>query len=395
MQNWSHQADDAPPPAAPGPSLDRPPPPNAPPPVSGTQWGAPPQNPPGRPPAWVPPPPSSHQRLAWQPAPPEPGPTVAMRVGILATAVLILAAVITVGLVVADRRGRESVEPPPSTPTVAPTPTPSMERTWTPSPRPTPTPSPTAVPSVTVAADPGARSWELPPMTWPALPAADPDSPLYAAQVTPLDALPPVTLKGCPEPATTPTEEEWKAAVSAQWSCLHAAWVPVYEQLGWSVTEPEVLFYPGSGSNSECGYLSAPAFYCSAGEGKVYFGQEHFEMATAWDLSINEMVNHEYGHHLQKLAGITATKLSLGGDSENERRAELQATCWSAMQTWHNRSFEFDEADLASWNQRLETMREDGVHGSRASLTSWGTRGLYAKTVGDCNTWVATAEDVS
>ncbi|NHB84078.1 hypothetical protein G7085_03905 [Tessaracoccus sp. HDW20] len=43
----------------------------------------------------------------------------------------------------------------------------------------------------------------------------------------------------------------------------------------------------------------------------MYFGQEHMEMAASWDLSVNEMVNHEYGHHLQKLAGITEAKLAL------------------------------------------------------------------------------------
>lgn len=249
--------------------------------------------------------------------------------------------------------------------------------------------------SADAAPEPGGAGWVLPERQWDPLPGPDPASPLHAAQSTLLENLPPVTLHGCPEPATTPTKEAWMSAVRAQWSCVHASWVPVFEELGWVTGEPEVSFYPGQGSESDCGYLRAPAFYCSYGEGSVHFGAEHFDMAKVWDLAVNEMVNHEYGHHLQKLAGITATKLSLPATNDHERRAELQATCWSAMMTVNNSAFGFNEEHLASWEQRLETMREDALHGTRASLRYWGTRGLYAEILGDCNTWVATDRAVA
>ena len=155
------------------------------------------------------------------------------------------------------------------------------------------------------------------------------------------------------------------------------------------------MFYPGRGSKSECGYLEAPAFYCAAGAGTVYFGGEHLVMAKGWDLSVNEMVNHEYGHHLQSLAGITAVKIGLRASDQIERRSELQATCWSAMFTYHNRTFDFGPSDLESWKERLEMMLEDGVHGNRESLRYWGMRGLYAQTMGDCNTWVAPEGEVA
>ncbi len=385
MQNWSHEADDAPPPAAPGPALDRPPPPQAPPPrLSQDAWRQ------------VPTQQAQQRPLAWQAAPPEPGPGALTRIGIAATSLLVAGAFVVVGMYLAERRTSTTVDSPP--PVAAPTPTPSRVVTPSPtSPSPTPSlaPSPTSTPSVTVSADPGGRSWTLPERAWEPLPAADPESPLYALQATPLDDLPPVTLTGCPEPGRTGSQDEWKEAVRGQWSCVHAAWMPVFEQLGWSVVEPEVQFYPGAGSKSECGYLSAPAFYCSSGDGTVYFGQEHFEMAATWDLSVNEMVNHEYGHHIQKLAGITAAKLAMPPRNELERRSELQATCWSAMMTYHNRSFGFNADDLASWNERLDTMLIDSVHGTRESLTYWGTRGLYAATVADCNTWVVDADQVT
>ncbi|AQP43947.1 neutral zinc metallopeptidase [Tessaracoccus flavus] len=254
-----------------------------------------------------------------------------------------------------------------------------------------------AAPSPTATADPaaGALQWQLPEQEWPALPAADPQSPLYEAQATALDAVEPAALVGCPEPGVVADEAAWRSAVTAQWECLHLAWTPHLVSLGWSTEPPELHFFDGLGTASECGYLEAPAFYCSTGGGSAHFGSRHLRMAGEWDLSINEMVNHEYGHHLQKLAGITDVKMGLKSSDEVERRVELQATCWSGAMTYRNESVGFDAADFASWTARLETMLVDGVHGSRDSLRYWGMRGLYAETMGDCNTWVVAAQAVA
>lgn len=331
--------------------------------------------------------------VQWQPGPPEPGPGAATRIGIVAGAIVVAVAFTVVGVLLTDNGDPGTATPPSAEATSLASPSASGDRTPSATTSPLP-PMTTAPPPVTVAPEPGGRPWVLPDRQWAPIPAPDPASKLYPMQVSMLDELPPVPLTGCPEPRAVTDEEDWKAAVRGQWSCLHRAWVPVFEQLGWSVVEPEVRFYPGVGSNSDCGYLSAPAFYCSYGSGAVYFGAEHFTMASDWDLSVNEMVNHEYGHHLQKLAGITSAKLSLPPSNELERRAELQSTCWSAMFTYHNRSFGFDATHFESWTTRLDTMLVDDVHGSRESLTYWGTRGLYAETVGDCNTWRAPAEQV-
>ncbi|TRY19894.1 hypothetical protein FOJ82_03165 [Tessaracoccus rhinocerotis] len=245
-------------------------------------------------------------------------------------------------------------------------------------------------------ADPGGRSWTLPERVWEPLPQLEAADEYWARlQVADVYGQNPVTLLDCPDPATVQTEAEYRGTVREQWTCVHAAWVPVYEAMGWSTVEPAVEFYPGKGSKSECGYLEAPAFYCSAGDGTAYFGGDHFAMAQKWDLSVNEMVNHEYGHHIQSLAGLTAAKQQVVATDDVERRSELQATCWSAMMTYHNRSFEFGQEDYDSWQARLETMLVDGVHGSRESLRYWGTRGLYAETLNDCNTWAVESAHVS
>lgn len=266
-------------------------------------------------------------------------------------------------------------------------------------------PSPAAslsapAPGADASPAPISRAWELPERAWERLPKPDAHSRLYAAQVAGLNALPPVVLAGCPAPRALEEESDeasealWRADVQAQWSCVHASWVPVLERLSLPSVEPHVAFYTGSGAASPCGFVFGPAFYCSAGAGSAYFGSEHLEMARTWDLAVKEMVNHEYGHHLQSLFGITEAKLESPG-ARSERRSELQALCLSAVMTYHDRSFEFDERDYESWEERLDSMLIDGVHGSRESLRYWGTRGLYASTLGDCNTWVAADAQVS
>ncbi|NLE97811.1 MAG: hypothetical protein GX596_07455 [Propionibacterium sp.] len=229
--------------------------------------------------------------------------------------------------------------------------------------------------------------FKLPPSDFPPIPPAAAElGPQAVLQANTLYAHQPPTLSGCPLPATTQGEEEWHDAVRHQWDCVHVAWAPLFAAQGWSTSKPTVHFYPGAGSESPCGYFEAPAFYCSVDGGTVYFGSEHLKMATSWELSVNEMVNHEYSHHIQLVSGISGA----WGEAAPESgllRSELQAICWSAMMTFHNQSVDFDHEDWESWNQRLQTMRESDAHGTREVLVEWGTRGLYAGTVGDCNTW--------
>ncbi len=258
--------------------------------------------------------------------------------------------------------------------------------------------NPASPPVETVAAPPpeaGPGEWRLPERSWAPLPLPDPASERYGAQVGALYAQPPPSLDECAAPSVPDTEAQWEAAVRDQWYCVHRAWAPTFQRLGWSTTAPPVHFFAGTGDDSACGYLEAPAFYCSAGEGSVHFGARHYAMARLWDLSVNEMVNHEYGHHLQHLSGITQSKLRMPHTAELERRAELQATCWSAAMTYRNAALRFGEAEYDAWVQRLETMQADGVHGSRVSLFRWGLRGLYATTMNDCNTWVVPASEVA
>ncbi len=304
-----------------------------------------------------------------------------MGVGLVALAIVIAAAVIAVGLVLPG--GARPVAG------TAATPTPGAVVTDPPSPAPTPSTSASASTEPPATQGPSG----LPSSTFRPLPTPDGSLP-PALQASPLYALPAPQLHGCPAPARPSSEQQWRDAVRAQWRCVHEAWTPVYEQLGVSTEPPPVYFYPGKGSKSDCGYFEAPAFYCAARGGSVYFGGEHLAIARDWDLAINEMVNHEYSHHVQSVTGISGAWGELGHKPSLVRRSELQAVCWSAMMTALNDAVDFDAAAYASWDRRLETMRESEEHGRRASLTAWGRRGLHARTIGDCNTWTADEQSV-
>lgn len=239
---------------------------------------------------------------------------------------------------------------------------------------------------------PGQTSWRLPDYPLLALSPPAGESPLYDAQVASFNELAPVSFEGCPEPSVVRGRGDWSSAVVAQWRCIHQGWVPELASRGLDTSEPPIHFFDGSAAASPCGWIEAPAFYCSGPGGGVWFGGGHLEMAKAWDLSVAEMVSHEYSHHLQFLYGITGVKVSAGGGVELDRRAELQATCLSGAMAMASVPFGADE--YAGWAARLSMMLADEHHGTRDSMVYWGMRGLYAVTYGDCNTWVVGEEQV-
>lgn len=326
----------------------------------------------------------------WEPRESDGGREFLSRTGVVVLAVAIVIAGAVIALSIARSGGDEAAPFVAATPTPTPSPSPGKPGEYGPNQPPgsAANPSLEAIPTV--------PEFTLPPQDFAPIPPPDPaDAKTAVLQANPLYDIPAPTLEGCPEPSTPQGEQEWRDIVRLQWRCVHESWVPVFERQDWPTEMPEVFFFPGAGSKSDCGYYEAPAFYCGLDGGSVFFGGEHLQMATQWDLSVNEMVNHEYGHHVQLLAGISDAWA--GGDVSDVdvRRSELQAVCWSAMMTVRNTAVGFDLADYESWSQRLQTMRESHAHGNRAALVEWGTRGLYAETVGDCNTWTSPADDVS
>lgn len=245
------------------------------------------------------------------------------------------------------------------------------------------------VPPTHTPAEAAPGNWQLPEREWEALPTPPVmEPPLAVLGGNVFYSFPLVAIEGCPEPSVVADEDEWRHAVEGHWTCLHTAFTPIFEQMGAHTMQPGLHFFEGPGADSPCGWIDAPAFYCSANNGSVHFGGEHLEMALEWDLAVTEMVSHEYGHHIQAVTGMTEAKLELPDRTEAERRAELQAICWSGALTLHTASVGFGEEEFRGWEERVGAMVSSDVHGSRESLDHWGMRGLWASSFGDCNTWV-------
>ena len=235
----------------------------------------------------------------------------------------------------------------------------------------------------------------LPERQWDALPppdSTDPDwmtlqqSPLYAMEVPVID--------GCPDLELAANLTDLERIATAQMDCLQAAYRPILDELGYDSSEIPIYFYEGRSVDTPCGEVAAPALYCSAQGGAIYFGEDALNGASWVDFGTKDVAGHEYGHHLQAKAGLFHAEYAVGADNETARRIELQATCWGYASLSHDTSVDIDERKFEEFEPFLRALIEDGIHGSKDSNAYWGIRGLYSGTLGNCNTWTAASADV-
>ncbi|MDF1486958.1 neutral zinc metallopeptidase [Tessaracoccus caeni] len=244
-------------------------------------------------------------------------------------------------------------------------------------------------------ADPRPPGWDLPEREWPEIPPANSSDPnwvvvqtsvLYSAQFP--------AHTGCPPPRYAFEYAEMQDYVTQQMACIQRAWKDVQRELGFSTQDIPVHFYSGDGVSSACGYVEAPAFYCSADGGAIYFGQGTLDWGTFQLFGMKDMAAHEYGHHLQAQAGFFEAMYYLGNDDEIIRRSELQATCFGQGMIGRDDSFVMDEEYYDELELKHEQVVDDGTHGSNKANDFWGFRGLYATSLSECNTWTSPSKDV-
>jgi len=254
---------------------------------------------------------------------------------------------------------------------------------------------PTVDPVEPVGPEPGTVNPNLPARQWDALPPADSTDPDWVTlQQSPLYAQPLPVLEGCPAAEIATDMSDIERLAGGQLECLQAAFKPMLASLGYNSEDIPVYYYEGRSVDTPCGNVTAPALYCSAQGGAIYFGEDALNGASWMDFGIKDVAGHEYGHHLQAQAGMFEAEYRVGTGNESSRRIELQATCWGYATMAHDRSYPIDAALLEDFEVYLRATIEDGIHGSPDSLAYWGIRGLYSVDLGNCNTWTATAGDV-
>ena len=259
------------------------------------------------------------------------------------------------------------------------------------SPSPTPTPTPTLTPEPKPR-----RPGQVPDEKLNPLPSPDSDDPAWkTVQQAPIYNLSWPDVTGCPTPSKAASVDELKAQVEGGVECAQKAWKPVFERLGYSAHSVPVSYYEGDMATSPCGTMKAPAMYCSANGGSLYFGTKLLEDGNTSDIWIKLMIFHEYGHHIQNLSNVKKVWKQLPSGNETERRSEIQAECYATGMLRSDDSFELTEDNYQELRRDMQSFLDDGIHGSPESLLYWGMRGFHSETIGEgCNTWVVSSDKV-
>lgn len=198
----------------------------------------------------------------------------------------------------------------------------------------------------------------------------------------------PMSVSGsCPSVHTPSSMAAYKKQVGELLTCLAGIFDPLIERAGAVPIAVGHVFY-GKQVDTPCGgEADAYAFYCES-DRTIYLSEQVYEDSQYARLSVADTVIHEYGHHVQEMAGIfeAADKLD-ESQSVIVRREELQVFCWTYYVFASVPTFELTATDRAFiadlWSQ---TSDPDG-HGTVTAQKYWGARGLSGRNLGACNTW--------
>lgn len=196
-------------------------------------------------------------------------------------------------------------------------------------------------------------------------------------------------------------------------ACLWTVWNPPVTAADFELPRPTVTVY-GRSVNTACGESeSHNAFYCSADQ-QIYYAQNLYEIMPRslrnQPFVAETVLAHEFGHALQGRTGILISeaawqqKSSESKAAEFSRRTETQADCMGGMfmQAVQEASG-MSQTDLKNIKQLTSAIGDDvlsgdptivGDHGLSKSRLHWFSLGLAQKSVGACNTFVASSDKV-
>lgn len=182
-------------------------------------------------------------------------------------------------------------------------------------------------------------------------------------------------------------------------ACLDIAWAAEFRQAGLGFAPPKLTFVAAQ-ATTPCGGWTpgADGVYCSK-DRSIYMVVNAAAVRRPFGLGIARLLAHEYGHHVQEMAGIwrfywstRAAARTKARKLELTRRSELQAECLSAVfMSTIKRSFPVDEAE---WNYAVNWFQRNGDkgwaendHGRGKTQATWMKRGYAEAAPWACNTW--------
>lgn len=111
-------------------------------------------------------------------------------------------------------------------------------------------------------------------------------------------------------------------------------------------------------------------------------------LAAAW------VISHEYGHHLQNVAGIFGAVEPEWPGTETERRLELQASCLADVFLSSQRDAYPVAEQYWEWQDNWRATRLAN-HGSAENHRIWVDRGYQGADSVACNTFTAPSAEVT
>lgn len=191
-------------------------------------------------------------------------------------------------------------------------------------------------------------------------------------------------------------------------SSLNKTWAPVFAAARVPFEAPKLVFYSQMG-RSGCGAAQSAMgpFYCPADQGIYldtdFFAQMDQEMGARGKFARDYVIAHEYGHHIQKLTGISDQIRSL--QSQNPRQAnalsvrlELQADCYAGVWAAKNRD-RLEPGDMESGLNAANAIGDDTLmrnagrraspeqftHGTSAQRMEWLRKGMQSADDAVCD----------
>jgi predicted metalloprotease len=187
--------------------------------------------------------------------------------------------------------------------------------------------------------------------------------------------------------------------------CLDATWAAQFAKARLPYSKPKVRFI--TKPEKVCGEKwgkNVQALYCNPSR-LIVVMLDRAVVSSPEDLFLMDVIAHEYGHHVQNLAGIWGGlgRLPNRGKAEfyeQGRRHELQAECLAGAfigSIWPSL-----DRTSEDWRDLLDADRRSGDenskirdHGKGRNIANWLNRGYKAASPSACNTWIASSTMVA